>query len=137
MTQQVERAERSRDLERFITFVDAMVAIAITLLVLPLVEISGDAALDEESVAHFLHPHQAEIFSFLLGGLGGQRLLRTGVLLGELLVEAPDLAMGVFRRALELGELVLQAGDLDLKTLDLLAGGPRGGGQGQHEASHR
>ncbi len=32
------RPERSRDLERFITFIDAIVAIAITLLVLPLVD---------------------------------------------------------------------------------------------------
>ena len=34
--------ERERDLERFLTFVDAVVAIAITLLVLPLVEISQE-----------------------------------------------------------------------------------------------
>ena len=33
--------ERSRDLERLITFVDAIVAIAITLLVLPLAELAG------------------------------------------------------------------------------------------------
>lgn len=34
--------ERSRDFERFLTFVDAVVAIAITLLVLPLVDVAGE-----------------------------------------------------------------------------------------------
>ena len=38
MSEPLEQAERTRDLERFVTFIDAIVAIAITLLVLPLVE---------------------------------------------------------------------------------------------------
>lgn len=66
MTEQPQQAERTRDLERFVTFIDAIVAIAITLLVLPLVEISGETGLEEESVWHFLQHHQAEIYSFLL-----------------------------------------------------------------------
>ena len=36
--------ERERDFERFLTFVDAIVAIAITLLVLPLVDVAGTFA---------------------------------------------------------------------------------------------
>jgi hypothetical protein len=37
-----DRVERSRDFERFITFIDAIVAIAITLLVLPLVDLATE-----------------------------------------------------------------------------------------------
>ncbi|HET6154461.1 MAG TPA: TMEM175 family protein [Marmoricola sp.] len=56
---------RGSDLHRFITFIDACVAIAITLLVLPLVEAAGDA--DRSVPLHrFLHEHQNLFFSFLL-----------------------------------------------------------------------
>ena len=56
---------RERDLDRLLTFVDAVVAIAITLLVLPLVELTAD--IDEnESVAELLRTHQPELSSFLL-----------------------------------------------------------------------
>jgi uncharacterized membrane protein len=58
------RVERSRDLERFITFIDAIVAIAITLLVLPLVDIA--AGLREGSVTALLRSHLPEIGGFLL-----------------------------------------------------------------------
>lgn len=37
-----EIAERTRYFERYVTFIDAIVAIAITLLVLPLVELTSD-----------------------------------------------------------------------------------------------
>ena len=57
-------AERSRDLERFLTFVDAVVAIAITLLVLPLVDVVN--ALGDASVASLLHAHVAQVYGFLL-----------------------------------------------------------------------
>ncbi len=40
--------ERSRDVERFVTFLDAIAAIAITLLVLPLVELTGELSGDVE-----------------------------------------------------------------------------------------
>jgi uncharacterized membrane protein len=61
----VAETERDRGFERFITFLDAIVAIAITLLVLPLVELTADV--DEfESVRDLLRQNQAEIWAFLL-----------------------------------------------------------------------
>ena len=58
-------AERERDLERFLTFVDAVVAIAITLLVLPLVEVSRELETGI-SVASLLDEHSAELWAFFL-----------------------------------------------------------------------
>jgi uncharacterized membrane protein len=55
---------RSRDFERFVTLVDAIVAIAITLLVLPLVDIATE--LQGGSVSELLRAHLAEIGAFLL-----------------------------------------------------------------------
>jgi uncharacterized membrane protein len=57
--------ERSRDFQRFLTFVDAVVAIAITLLVLPLVDVAGDVRASG-SVARLLEDHQAQLWAFLL-----------------------------------------------------------------------
>lgn len=57
-------AERERDLERLLTFVDAIVAIAITLLVLPLVDLAGQ--LDRGSVTALLDSHQGQIWAFFL-----------------------------------------------------------------------
>ncbi len=57
-------AERHRDLERLLTFVDAVVAIAITLLVLPLAEIGqevGDAGAGE-----LLQAHSDDLLGFVL-----------------------------------------------------------------------
>lgn len=57
--------ERQRDFDRFLTFVDAIVAIAITLLVLPLVELTAD--IDQfDTVADLLDEHQTQIWAFLL-----------------------------------------------------------------------
>lgn len=56
--------ERERDLERFLTFVDAIVAIAITLLVLPLVEVGAE--IGEGSVPELLAEHRIDILGFLL-----------------------------------------------------------------------
>ncbi|WP_051551259.1 TMEM175 family protein [Nocardioides sp. URHA0020] len=57
--------DRERDLERFITFIDAIVAIAITLLVLPLVELTADVE-EFDTVADLLREHQTQIWAFLL-----------------------------------------------------------------------
>lgn len=62
--QDPSRAERSRDLERLITFVDAVVAIAITLLVLPLVDLS--TGLGGGDVTDLLRSHATQLFGFLL-----------------------------------------------------------------------
>jgi uncharacterized membrane protein len=58
------RAERHRDFDRFLTFVDAIVAIAITLLVLPLVDVAG--RLDGGSVTHLLRANSGQIWAFFL-----------------------------------------------------------------------
>jgi uncharacterized membrane protein len=58
---------RSRDFERFLTFVDAIVAIAITLLVLPLVGLG--AQLGTGSVAALLVDNGTPILAFLLSFL--------------------------------------------------------------------
>jgi uncharacterized membrane protein len=57
-------AERSRGFERLATFVDAIVAIAITLLVLPLVDLATQ--LGDGSVLDLLRHHEAEIGAFFL-----------------------------------------------------------------------
>jgi uncharacterized membrane protein len=55
---------RRRDFDRLLTFVDAIVAIAITLLVLPLAELTTD--IGGQPVAHLLRTHQGQLWSFLL-----------------------------------------------------------------------
>lgn len=57
--------ERSRDLERFLTFVDAVVAIAVTLLVLPLVDIVREVG-ENGSVVHLLQGHVSQLGAFAL-----------------------------------------------------------------------
>ena len=57
--------ERERDLDRFLTFIDAIVAIAITLLVLPLVELTSDIG-EFDTVGDLLDEHQTQIWAFLL-----------------------------------------------------------------------
>jgi uncharacterized membrane protein len=63
---------RKRDFERLLTFVDAIVAIAITLLVLPLAELTAE--IGGEPVSHLLRTHQGELWSFLLSFLVIARL---------------------------------------------------------------
>ena len=56
--------ERERDLERLLTFVDAVVAIAITLLVLPLAEVGKEVRTGE--VAALLNEHANDLWGFAL-----------------------------------------------------------------------
>jgi uncharacterized membrane protein len=63
---------RKRDFERLLTFVDAIVAIAITLLVLPLAELTAEVG--GEPVSQLLRTHQGELWSFLLSFLVIARL---------------------------------------------------------------
>jgi uncharacterized membrane protein len=56
--------ERERDLDRLLTFVDAIVAIAITLLVLPLADVAGQVGAG--TVSDLLAEHTAEILGFFL-----------------------------------------------------------------------
>ncbi len=56
--------DRERDLERLLTFVDAVVAIAITLLVLPLAEVGSEV--HNTSVAALLSMHGVDVLGFLL-----------------------------------------------------------------------
>lgn len=57
--------QRDRGFERLVSFIDAMVAIAITLLVLPLVELTAEID-DYASVNALLRENQAEVWAFLL-----------------------------------------------------------------------
>jgi TMEM175 potassium channel family protein len=57
-------ADRERDVDRLLTFVDAMVAIAITLLVLPLAEVGREV--QDGDVARLLREHVDDIIGFLL-----------------------------------------------------------------------
>jgi len=58
-------AERDRNFDRLLTFVDAIVAIAITLLVLPLVELAPEVR-DGGSVGDLLRDHADELWAFAL-----------------------------------------------------------------------
>jgi uncharacterized membrane protein len=64
-SEQTLERDRERDLDRLLTFVDAIVAIAITLLVLPLAELPGELA-DGEPVGDLLRDHLAELGAFVL-----------------------------------------------------------------------
>jgi uncharacterized membrane protein len=56
--------DRERDLERFLTFVDAVVAIAITLLVLPLAEAATEVG--DGTVGHLLRENEDKLLGFFL-----------------------------------------------------------------------
>lgn len=58
---------RERDLDRLLTFVDAIVAIAITVLVLPLADVAGDVGTG--TVPELLAEHAAELYGFVLSFL--------------------------------------------------------------------
>ncbi|MCW2785097.1 MAG: conserved rane protein of unknown function [Marmoricola sp.] len=62
---QTDQGPRGHDLHRFLTFIDACIAIAVTLLVLPLIEAAGDAD-KGVPLSTFLDHHQSQFWSFLL-----------------------------------------------------------------------
>lgn len=64
----MSRASSSRQLsvERFTAFVDAVVAIAMTLLILPLMEAVSDASGEHLSTLEFLGDHRGQLISFAL-----------------------------------------------------------------------
>ena len=68
MPDSVEEEYRKRSLERVTAFTDAAVAIALTLLVLPLVDIATDAATGE-SVWDELSRHRGDLLGFLVSFL--------------------------------------------------------------------
>ncbi len=61
------RVARERDLDRFLTFIDACVAIAITLLVLPLAEAATEVG--EGSVGDLLRENDDKLLAFFLSFL--------------------------------------------------------------------
>ncbi|MGP6170538.1 TMEM175 family protein [Microbacterium sp. A196] len=61
-----EQMTQSFSTERFKAFVDAVVAIAMTLLILPLMESVSEAASDKLSTADFLNEHSGQLTSFVL-----------------------------------------------------------------------
>jgi uncharacterized membrane protein len=61
-----EQVTQSFSAERFKAFVDAVVAIAMTLLILPLMESVSEAASDKLSTADFLNEHSGQLTSFVL-----------------------------------------------------------------------
>lgn len=52
--------------DRLILFTDAVVAIAVTLLILPLVEVVAESAAHDKDAVHVVTDHKAQIFTFLL-----------------------------------------------------------------------
>jgi uncharacterized membrane protein len=58
--------DRSRDLERFLTFIDAIAAVAITLLILPLVDLAGELDSGHHSVWTVVHEHSGRFWAFAL-----------------------------------------------------------------------
>lgn len=61
-----QQLERSRDLERLLTFVDAVAAVAITLLVLPLVDLAGELHSSTDSVGDLIAAHSGRFWAFAL-----------------------------------------------------------------------
>ncbi|HWO59137.1 MAG TPA: TMEM175 family protein, partial [Umezawaea sp.] len=55
-----------RDPDRLVLFTDAVVAIAITLLVLPLVDVVTESVAEHHTSVQVIAEHRPEIFSFLL-----------------------------------------------------------------------
>ena len=66
VTEERQRIPELRTAERLKFFTDAVVAIAMTLLILPLLESVSEAAGEQLSTLEFIEEHQAQLFSFVL-----------------------------------------------------------------------
>ncbi|MGC4107599.1 MAG: TMEM175 family protein [Thermomicrobiales bacterium] len=60
------KERKKRGFERFLLFTDAVVAIAITLLILPVVERATDLDTDDLTISLIIHESGSQIFGFLL-----------------------------------------------------------------------
>ena len=87
----IQQEDRTRDFDRFLTFIDAIVAIAVTLLVLPLVDLVGELERGI-SVQQLLEDNKAPIGAFFLSflvisqvWLGQHRLVRNVIGTNELM----------------------------------------------------
>jgi uncharacterized membrane protein len=94
VSERATEPERTRDFERFLTFLDAIAAIAITLLVLPLVDLAGD--FDQTgSVWRLLKDHPAPIGAFFLSFFVIARLWRVQHRVLHHVVAANDVLTGL------------------------------------------
>jgi uncharacterized membrane protein len=62
-------SQRAYSAERAKAFIDAVVAIAMTLLILPLMESVGEVAAKNEGAAVWIDDHQGQLFSFVISFL--------------------------------------------------------------------
>ena len=67
MTSSVEEESRRRAFERFLLFTDAVMAIAVTLLILPVVDTALDLESRDRAVMDLLGDLKGELFGFFLG----------------------------------------------------------------------
>jgi uncharacterized membrane protein len=70
VTEQRQRLPELRNAERLKFFTDAVVAIAMTLLILPLLESVSEAARDQLTTAAYLADHRSQLLSFALSFVG-------------------------------------------------------------------
>jgi uncharacterized membrane protein len=66
VTEQRQRVPELRNAERLKFFTDAVVAIAMTLLILPLLESVAEAARDQLATTEYLADHRSQLLSFVL-----------------------------------------------------------------------
>lgn len=64
-----DRERRKRGFDRFLLFTDAVVAIAITLLILPVVDRASEIGSDDLTVSSIIHESGSQIYAFLLSFL--------------------------------------------------------------------
>jgi hypothetical protein len=88
-------------------------------------------------LAHPLgHLAQGRLHGLVLQPAVLGRLAEERVLLGQEVGQPPDLALALLGRPLEVGDLRLQGGDLDVEPLDVLVGGGGGHREERHAGAH-